>query len=85
MTYSATLTSKQQLTIPSKLFRKLGWKQGQKVHITEENGKVTIENYMDIINRLAGSVKLPKRFKGLSEDEIIEKATKEYFSDEKNI
>ncbi len=76
----ATITSKRQLTIPAKIFRKLGLKEGEKVKVVEENGSIKITSYFKLLNELAGSVKLPKRFKGLSIDQVIEKAKKEYFS-----
>jgi len=34
----------------------------------------------ELIEALAGSVSLPKRFKGLGIDQLIKKAKKEYFS-----
>lgn len=77
MTYSATITGKRQLTIPSKLYAKLGWKKGQKVIFAEKDGSVTIASGLMLIDKLAGSVSLPARFKGLSTDEIVEKAIAE--------
>ena len=40
---------------------------------------ISDEDSFSLINRLAGSVEVPKRFKKLSTDKIIEKAKKEYF------
>lgn len=34
---------------------------------------------ISLVERLAGSVKIPERFKGLSTEKIILKAKKEYF------
>ena len=75
MTYTATLTGKQQLTIPAELFRKLNWEIGQKVLVSEDNGALSITSALDLVDQLAGSVRLSNKFKGLSIDEIIEKAT----------
>jgi bifunctional DNA-binding transcriptional regulator/antitoxin component of YhaV-PrlF toxin-antitoxin module len=75
----STITAKRQLTIPAKLFRKLGFKIGQKVIFHEEKGKLVVESATDILDRLQGSVKIPERFKGMEVDEIIQKATTEYF------
>lgn len=77
MTYSATLTGKQQLTVPVDLFRRLNWEIGQKVIISENDGSLSITAAKDLVNRLAGSVPIPNRFKGLSVDQIIEQATLE--------
>lgn len=38
-----------------------------------------IEPVISLVDRLAGSVKIPKRFKYLAADQIITKAKKEYF------
>lgn len=40
------------------------------------------ENPFLLIDRLAGSIKVPKRFKKLSVDKLIERAKKEYFKKE---
>ena len=74
MTYSATLTGKQQLTIPVDLFRLLNWKTGQKVLISQNGNSLSITAALDLIDRLAGSVPLPKKFKGLTTDQIIDLA-----------
>ena len=74
MTYTATLTGKQQLTIPVDLFRLLNWKTGQKVLISQNGNSLSITAALDLIDRLAGSVPLPKKFKGLTTDQIIDLA-----------
>lgn len=75
--YTATLTGKQQLTVPAELFRKLNWEIGQKVMISERNGSLSITSAIDLIDRLAGSVPVPKRLKGISVDRMIELAIAE--------
>jgi bifunctional DNA-binding transcriptional regulator/antitoxin component of YhaV-PrlF toxin-antitoxin module len=77
MTYTATLTGKQQLTIPAELFRKLNWEIGQKVLLREENGLLSITSALDQIDRLAGSVTVAKKFKSMPIDQMIEYATAE--------
>lgn len=77
MTYTATLTGKQQLTVPADLFRRLNWKIGQKVIISQSGSTLSITAALDLINRLAGSVPLPKKFKGLAIDQIIDRAIAE--------
>jgi len=76
----ATITSKRQLTIPAKIFKKLGLREGEKVIVSEEEGGIKIKSALKLLDELAGSVKLPKRFKGLSIDEIIEKGKTEHFA-----
>ena len=80
MNYTATITSKRQFTIPAKLFNKVGFKVNQKVLVKEQDGRVLIEPATALVERLAGSVKVPKRFRDLGTEEIIKKARKEYFS-----
>lgn len=75
----ATITSKRQLTIPISLFQKLALKEGQKVIISADNGAIKIEPALALVDRLAGSLKTPARFKDLSPEEIIKKAKKEHF------
>ena len=79
MTYTATITSKRQLTIPVDLFRKIKLKQGQKVILTEENGIVQMESALDMVNRLAGSLKLPKHLKKVPIETAIQKGIENHF------
>lgn len=78
MNMLATITSKRQLTIPSRMFDLLGFKEGQKVLVTEEDGFLVVKPAMRVINKLAGSVKVPTRFASLDIDEMIDRAKKEY-------
>ena len=80
MTGMATITSKRQFTIPVDLFRKLGFQEGERVFVKEENGALKIESALVALERLGGSVKVPKRFQGMDIDQMIEKAKEEYFS-----
>jgi len=71
---TATITSKRQLTIPIAIFKKLGLKENQKVLIRENKGILEIESAMAAVERLAGSVKIPKRLQGVDLDQVIEEA-----------
>jgi AbrB family looped-hinge helix DNA binding protein len=79
MTYTATITSKRQMTIPVGLFRALGLKEGEKIVLSEKDGKFEAESALALVERLAGSLKVPKRFVGKTEEEIVNKAREEYF------
>ena len=79
----ATITSKNQLTLPVDIVRKIGLKVGQKVIVSEEGGKVVITPAENLVEELAGSLKMPKKWKGRSMEEIIEKSKREYFSESK--
>jgi len=76
----ATITSKRQLTIPVAVFRKAGFRNGQKVLLQEDKGVVKIRPVTSIIEMLAGSVTVPKRFQGRSPNQILKLAKKEYFA-----
>lgn len=81
MTQSATITSKKQLTLPTKLFEKAGLRIGQKVLISEEGGRLIITPSERLVEELAGSVPVPKRWKGKDINTIIEEAKNEYFKE----
>ncbi len=75
-----TITSKRQLTIPVRLFKKLNLKEGQKVIVSEEKGKLTVSPALEMVRQLAGSVKVPERLKNKDIDEAIRTAKETYFS-----
>lgn len=79
----ATITSKRQLTIPVAIFEKMALEEGERVVVSKEKDKITIRPAKSLVEELAGAVSLPKRFKGLSLEEIIQKAKKEYFKKRK--
>lgn len=81
MNYLATITSKRQLTIPVALYQQMNFRQGQKVVIYKTDSGMKIESALSLVDRLAGSVKIPKRFKNLTADQIVAKAKKEYFKE----
>lgn len=74
-TYSSTLTSKGQATIPFPLRNKLGIKPGEKL-IFEENGEeITLKTHLQLVNELAGSLK-PKvkvKYSDRKADKAVEK------------
>jgi len=79
----ATITSKRQLTIPSTIFQDLGLKEGERVMVSKEKGKITIQPAKNLVEELAGSVAVPKKFKGLTIDKIIEFTKQEYLKSKK--
>lgn len=79
MNYLATITSKRQLTIPVDLYNQLAFREGQKVIISKMDDGIRVEPALALVSRLAGSIKLPKKFKDMTIDQIIAKAKKEHF------
>lgn len=80
MTQIATITSKRQLTIPASIFKKAKLHQKQKVLIIEEDGKLIISPFVGLVEKLAGSLEMPKKWKGKTLDQIIERSKHQYFS-----
>ncbi|OGD95440.1 hypothetical protein A3F02_03255 [Candidatus Curtissbacteria bacterium RIFCSPHIGHO2_12_FULL_38_9b] len=76
----ASITSKRQLTIPASIYKKVKFSERQKVLVTEIEGQIIITPFVDLVEKLAGSLKVPKRWKGRNIDEIIENAKSEYFT-----
>ena len=79
MNLSATITSKMQFTIPIKIARKVGVKSGEKVNVSEEDGKIIIAPVKNLIAELAGSLSLPNRWKGKDIDSIIRESKQRHF------
>lgn len=79
MVQTATITDKRQFTIPVKIYRRLGFREGGKVVVTHRGNTMIVESAEKVIGRLAGSVVLPKRFRGASLLTIIRKAKEEHF------
>lgn len=85
MSQMATITSKKQLTIPAEIFRKAGLEIGQRVIVSEENGSLKITSAEKLVDQLAGSVSMPRKWEGKNMDQIIEDAKNEYFSKKYNL
>ncbi len=83
MTYTATLTSKGQITIPVKILKAKNLKKGQKLLFGIENDRIFIETPEGMVNRLAGSVTIPSKFKNVPIDKAIELAKQIHFSQKK--
>ncbi|KKS14084.1 hypothetical protein A2617_01345 [Candidatus Daviesbacteria bacterium RIFOXYD1_FULL_41_10] len=81
MIHMATITSKKQFTIPAGLFRKAGLNIGQKVIVSEEDGRLVLTPAEKLVEELAGSVPMPKKWKGKNSNQIIEQAKNEYFQE----
>ena len=78
----ATITSKRQLTIPSRLFKKANLSIGERVIIEEKEGELRIKKALDLVEELAGSVSVPVRLRGVDIDEAIRIAKRRYFGRE---
>lgn len=79
MAQLATITSKRQVTIPSKVFKKAGIKIGEKVVVQEVEDGLLIKPAMRLVEELGGSVSVPKKFSGIDIDKAIELAKERHF------
>ncbi len=70
MTYTVSITSQGQISIPAKFRRELGLEGGKKALVKKEGERLMIESIPDIFS-LKGSLK-HKALKGKNIDEIIE-------------
>jgi len=80
MTYTVSITSQGQISIPIQLRRKLGLEKNRTALVTEQNGKLLIEPVKDLLE-LGGSLH-HKAIKNKSIDQIMkeeEKAIEEGF------
>jgi len=83
MTYLATITSKRQLTIPSYLFKKVGFSIGDKVLVEEKAGSLQIKSALNLVKRLAGSVSISESQKKVDVDQAISESKENYFKSRK--
>ena len=80
---TTTMTSKGQVTVPAPIRKALGLKARDRVAFTLKGGGAELRPAMDVIERLAGSVKprkKPEDFKELRAiaiAEVVENALKE--------
>lgn len=79
MSTVATITSKKQLTLPSEIFKKVGLRVGEKVVVSEENGRLIITPAERLVEEIAGSVAVPANLRGKDINEVIEQAKRRYF------
>lgn len=84
MNMMATVTSKGQLTIPVAILRESGIKSGDKVVVSWEDEVIKINPAVKLVEELAGFVKVPKKYKGMSLDRMIEAAKADYFRNKKH-
>jgi AbrB family looped-hinge helix DNA binding protein len=83
MFQSVRITSKRQITIPVNIFNYLGLKTGDKLVVNINNEKIIMEKQEKILDQLAGSLKLPKKYKNKPVEQIVADAKREYFKSKK--
>jgi AbrB family looped-hinge helix DNA binding protein len=62
-TYTVTLSSKNQITLPVDILQKLGWQSGQKFSLFIQDKSIVIQTYQDILDDISDIIakySLPK-------------------------
>jgi len=80
MLETVRISSKRQITIPARVFHWLGLGQGDQLVVEVKDQTMVLQKAQNLLDELAGSVKLPKRFKNKPIDLIIKSAKDDYFS-----
>jgi len=80
MLQTVSISSKRQVTIPAIIYNKLNLKKGQRLIVSAPKNKIIMEPAQLLIENLAGSITLPRKFRGKSIQQIIQEAKKDYFS-----
>jgi bifunctional DNA-binding transcriptional regulator/antitoxin component of YhaV-PrlF toxin-antitoxin module len=80
---SGTLTSKGQITIPSKMIKSANFKKGQKIVFSFVDGKIYLETAINQVNQLAGSLTIPKKYQNIDLDNFIQQSKEEHFANKK--
>lgn len=70
MTYTVSITSQGQISIPAKIRRELGFSKKKKAIVSVQDGKMIVEPVKDFLE-LGGSLH-EKAIKGKTIDEIIQ-------------
>lgn len=83
MTYTATITSKRQITLPVAMFEDFELAIGQKLVLTKHEDGIMMKSPLAAMYKLMGSVKRPKKYQGMDIDVMIEQAKMNYFKNKK--
>jgi AbrB family looped-hinge helix DNA binding protein len=85
MYQTVRITSKRQISIPVNIFNSLGLKKGDTllINVDFDNERIIMEKQEKILNQLAGSLKLPKKYKNKSLEQIVSDAKRNYFRSKK--
>lgn len=83
MLQTVRITSKRQITIPSKIFSQLNLNEGDRLIVEADSKRIVMKKTQQVLDEVAGFLNIPKKFKKKSLDFIIREAKKEYFISKK--
>lgn len=78
-TATITISSKGQVTIPSKILKIWNLSKGDKLSLKANERQIIIQKDLDILNKLSGILYDPKRKPVKDLDKLINKAKEAYF------
>lgn len=79
MLNSVRISSKRQITIPARVYAQLGLAQGDNLSIEVTQNAFVLSKSKLLLDKVAGSVRLPKEYSEKSLDQIINQAKQTYF------
>ena len=78
-----TITKKRQVSMPKEVLDVLNVSPKDKItYIIDSDNTVRVVNPLELIKKVKQSVEIPRKYRGMHTEEIIEKAKKEYFSNQ---
>jgi len=83
MLQTVKISSKRQITIPADIFNFLKLNEGDRLIVNIDEGKIVMEKSQKLLDEIAGSLYLPKKYKDKTLDFIIRDSKQEYFSTKK--
>lgn len=80
MTQVTKITSKRQITLPARICKAAGLKEGERLSISYEDGRVVLTPAQRTVQALDGILKdtAPKHWRGKNAREIIQEARESY-------
>ena len=79
MLQTVKISSKRQVTIPAKFFEKLNLKRGDRLIFELNDNCLTIKRTLSLVDELAGSIGLPKKYQKISLDDLVRQARDKHF------
>lgn len=83
MLQSVRISSKRQITIPSRIYQSLNLKKGDQLLVELKEDKIFIQKAQAVLDQLAGSLKIPSSLRKKNLETIIKEAKEKYFKNKK--
>lgn len=80
MLNTTRITSKRQITIPATIYRELNLKIGQNLIVERKKETILLVPAEKLVERLAGSVRVSEKLRGMNKEWIVRDAKKKHFA-----